>query len=106
VLGRVTIPNTKATLFGTYQYFQPNTNVPQDPLDFDRVVAGVSFRLNPHLRLAIDSQNVLYRQSQFTYPVASLATFSPALAAAYPNGVPNAVPKGIKAIFANFEFTF
>lgn len=106
VLGRVNIPNSIISVFGTWQYFQPNTKVPDDPLDFDRVVAGVAFKLHPSVRLAIDSQNLLYRRSQFTYPASSIAAFSPSLAAANPGGIPNAVPRNTNAIFVNVEFTF
>ncbi len=104
--GHINIPNTKWAFFGTYQFFQPNTDVPRNPLDFHRTVAGISYRVNPHVRLALDSQNVLYRRSQFTYPAADIALFDPALAAANPGGIPDAVPKSVKAIFANMEFVF
>jgi len=49
---------------------------------------------------------VLYHHDQFTYPAELLATFNPALAAANPHGITNAVPPDIKAFFANIEFTF
>ncbi len=106
VFGRANLPNTKFAVFGTYQYFQPNTDVPTDPFDFHRIVAGVAYKINPRLRLAINSQNLVYSHSQFTYPAASIALFSPLLAAANPNGIDNAVPTGIKAAFVSFEFTF
>jgi len=106
VFGRVNIPNSKFAVFGLYQDFQPNTNVPSDPLDFHRVVGGVAYRVSPRWRVALDSQNVLYSHDQFTYPSSSMAAFSPSLAAANPGGIPNAVPSGIKAFFANLEFTF
>jgi hypothetical protein len=106
VFGHINIPNSKYAVFGTYQFWQPNTNVRQDPLDFHRLVAGISYTLNKNVGLALDSQNVLYRHRQFTYPAADIALFDPALAATNPGGIANAVPKSVKAIFANMEFTF
>lgn len=106
VFGHINIPNTKWGFFGLFQHFQPNTNVPDDPLDFNRVVGGISYRVNRNLRFAFDSQDVLYTNSQFTYPNATLATWNPALAASFPGGVANAVPPSVKALFLNMEFTF
>lgn len=93
-------------MFGTYQFFQPNTQTPTNPFDFHRVVAGVAYRYSPALRFAIDSQNLLYRYDRFTFPASALASFNPALADANPNGIANAVPRSIKALFLNFEFSF
>jgi hypothetical protein len=106
VFGHADIPNTKFTLFGMYQFFQPNTNIPKNPIDFDRLVVGINYTYSKHLRFAVDSQNVLYRHNQFTYPASSLAQFSSKLAAANPNGIANAVPPDVQAIFLNMEFSF
>ena len=106
IFGHINIPHSKFAVFGTYQFFQPNTDVPTNPLDFHRSVAGISYQVNSHVRLALDNQNVIYRRTQFTYPAADIARFDPALAAANPGGIPNAVPKSVKAIFANMEFVF
>jgi hypothetical protein len=104
--GHADIPGTKFTLFGMYEFFQPNTNVPSNPLDFHRFIAGINYTYNKHLRFAVDSQNVLYARSQFTYPASSIAQFDPKLAAANPGGIPNAVPPDVQAIFLNMEFSF
>ncbi len=104
--GHINIPKSKFAVFGLYQFLKPNTNVPVDPLDFHRVVAGISYQMNKNVRLALDNQDVIYRHSQFTYPAADLATFSPSLAAANPGGIANAVPPSVKALFLNMEFTF
>ncbi len=104
--GHADIPGTKFTLFGLYQYFNPNRNVSVNPLDFHRVVGGISYRYSPRLRFALDSQNVLFAHSQFTFPASEIALFSPSLAAANPGGIPNAVPDNIQAIFLNVEFSF
>jgi hypothetical protein len=44
--------------------------------------------------------------SQFTFPVAKLQLFSPSFAAANPNGIANAVPNNIQAIFVSSAFNF
>lgn len=85
VFGHINIPNTKFAFFGLYQHFQPNTDVPNDPLDFHRVVAGVSYRVSKNLRLALDNQDVIYPRS---------------------GGPAAGVPPSVKALFANMEFTF
>ncbi|MGE5725899.1 MAG: hypothetical protein ACM34G_12025, partial [Acidobacteriota bacterium] len=106
VFGHADIPGTKFTLFGMWEYFQPNTNIPSDPIDFDRLIAGINYTYSKHLRFAVDSQNVFYRHSQFTYPASDLAQFSSKLAKANPNGIANAVPPDVQAIFLNMEFSF
>ncbi len=106
VFGHINVPQTKWAFFGMYQFFQPNTNVPRNPLDFSNIVGGISYALNPHVRLALDSQNVIYKHKQFTYAAADIARFDPALAAANPAGIANAVPPSVKALFVNMEFTF
>ncbi len=87
--GHADIPGTKFTFFGLYEYFNPNRNVNLNPLDFHRVVGGISYKYSPRLRFALDSQNVLFAHGQFTL-----------------GGVPNAVPSNIQAIFFNVEFSF
>ena len=107
VYGHIKLGPSKWDLFGLYQDWQPNTNIAQDPFDFRRTVLGLSYTVNKNVRLALDNQNVLYKRDQFTYPAAAFATFAPAATAAkYPAGVPNAVPKSVKAVFLNMEFTF
>lgn len=106
VFGHADIPTTKLTLFGMWELFQPNTNIPSDPIDFHRLIAGINYRYSKHLRFALDSQNVFYRHSQFTYPASDLAQFNSKLAKANPTGIANAVPPDVQAIFLNMEFSF
>jgi uncharacterized coiled-coil protein SlyX len=102
VFGHVDIPKSKFSLFGMYEFFQPNTEVARDPFDFHRAVAGVAYRYNKNLRFAFDSQNILWSHSQFVFPAAQAAQFGP-----YTGGdVTNPVPKSIKGIFMNMELTF
>ncbi|HVB99184.1 MAG TPA: hypothetical protein VNJ12_07635 [Candidatus Dormibacteraeota bacterium] len=87
--GHVDIPHSPFALFGLYQYFQPNTNVSNDPLDFDRIVGGIGYKFDSHLMFAVDSQNVLFTHSQGTY-----------------NNVANAVPPNINALFINMQVNY
>ena len=89
-----------------YHSFSPNTKVAKNPIDFDRIVAGIGYKVNDPLRFALSSQNLIFRHSQFTFPAAELQLFSPSLAAANPNGMPNAVPNRVQAIFVSTGFTF
>jgi len=79
LFGRADVPHSKVAIFGLWNYFQPNTNVADDVLDFDRLVAGAAYRFNRNVRLAVSSQNENYRRGPF----------------------PN-----IHAIFASMEFVF
>ncbi len=85
-------------LFGMYQFWQPNTNVSNDPLDFERIVGGISYRFNKHLDFAVDSQNLIYTKSQFTFPAGVLSGVTTA--------IPNAVPDSTNAIFFNMQFNY
>jgi hypothetical protein len=60
VFGHYDIGNTPFSLFGMWHRWYPNTHVPNDPLDFDRIVGGVAYRVNSWLRVAADSQNLVY----------------------------------------------
>jgi hypothetical protein len=104
--GHAQIPRSPFTVFATFHSFSPNTKVDKNPLDFNRVIAGISYKFSDRLRFAITSQNLLFRHSQFTFPASQLQLFSPALATANPNGIAKAVPNRIQAIFANTEFNF
>ena len=69
-------------------------------------MAGIGYKVNDRLQFAISSQNLIFRHSQFTFPAAELQLFSPSLAAANPNGIANAVPNRIQAIFVSTGFSF
>ncbi len=106
VFGHLNFGKSNWAVFGLYQFFQPNTNIPEDPLDFHRVAAGLSYRLNKNVRVAFGPQDVVYKHSQFTYPATALSTWNPALATANPAGIPNAVPPSVKSLFLDMEFSF
>ena len=114
-IGHYHIPNTKLTGFGMFQWFMPNINVNEDPLDFQRFVAGVSYQYNEYLRFALDSQNLLFYHDQFGLPVSYAKQFNyvpgsklngqllPKSAASV---IPNLVPRDIHALFLNVEFSY
>lgn len=104
--GHAQIPRSPFSLFAMYHAFSPNTRVAKNPIDFERFVAGIGYKVNDRLRFAVSSQNLIFRHSQFMFPAAELQLFSPSLAAANPNGIANAVPNRVQAILANVGFNF
>jgi hypothetical protein len=114
-MGHYHIPGTRLTAFGMFQWFMPNDNVKENPLDFQRFVAGVSYQFNEYFRIALDSQNLLFYHGQFGLPVSYANKFN------YPAGksfngwllpksdstvIPNLVLRDTHAIFANLEFAY
>ena len=112
-LGHYHIPGTKLTAFGMFQWFMPNDNVNENPLDFQRFVAGISYQYNEYLRFALDSQNLLFYHDQFAMPVNYLSSFGYVPGSTL-NGrklpktgsIPNMVPLDTHAIFLNMEFAY
>jgi hypothetical protein len=111
--GHYHIPETPFTLFGMFQWLLPNTQFPNDPLDFQRWVFGVSYRYNEYLRFAIDSQNISYYHSQQSIPIAVLRPFGYSTGGTF-NGqtlpktgsIPEMVQRDTHSIFANVEFAY
>lgn len=105
--GHVRLGKSPLSAFGFYQNFQPNTRISgTNPIDFARTVAGITYKYNDHFELSLDDQNLNYYHSQFTMPASQIATFSPSLAAANPNGIAKAVPTGTNAFFVNLLFNY
>jgi hypothetical protein len=88
LFGHAAAGRTPFTFFGMFQQFQPNIVVSDNPFDFRRLVAGVSYKYNDQLRFALSSQNLLYTQSASRV------------------AVPNGVPKDIRAAILSTEFNF
>jgi hypothetical protein len=111
--GHYHIPTTKLTAFGMFQWLMPNDNVNEDPLDFMRFVAGISYQYNEYLRFALDSQNLLFYHDQFSVPISYAKDFNYAAGGTL-NGrklpktgsIPNTVPLDTHAIFLNIEFAY
>ncbi|HVB40529.1 MAG TPA: hypothetical protein VNE83_06485 [Terriglobales bacterium] len=89
VFGHARLGSSPATFVFLFQNFQPNIHVASDPLDFDRLVLGVSFKVNKNLDMAITSQNILYTQAQETF-----------------NGQAGAVPTNTNAIILAGQYNF
>jgi len=98
LMGHYDIPHTPFTLFGLLQWFQPNTRISKDPLDFTRYDLGVQWLINKYVRVAFDSQAIQYYHSQFIFPAGSTSAHSKA--------VPFAVPRDTHAFFLNLEFRY
>ena len=104
--GHARLGRSPFTMFGMYEYLQPNTKISgTNPLDFQRIIGGISYKFNEHFEFAVDSQNRNIH-SQFTMSASQIATFSPSLAAANPDGIPNVVPGDTNAVFLNLLFNY
>jgi hypothetical protein len=107
LMGHVHIPHTPFTAFVLWSLWQPNTQVQQDPMDFQRWVVGVQWQVNEYLRLAIDNQNVSYYHPQHDVSQAYVNSFVPGL---FPKAgtkqVVDAVPVDTHSLFINLEFSY
>jgi hypothetical protein len=98
-----------------FQWFMPNDNMRENPLDFERFVAGIAYQYNEYLRFALDSQNLLFYHNQFGIPVSQAATLN-YVPGSVLNGrklpsvgtfeIPNLVPRDQHSIFFNVEFAY
>jgi hypothetical protein len=98
-LGHVDIPHSPFTIFGLFQQWLPNTKADKNPLDFQRWVVGLQYKYSQNLRFAIDSQNLMYYHSQFTFPSATFGSTT------VPT-TPFAVPWDTHAFYLNMEFNY
>ncbi len=105
--GHYHIPQTPFTLFGLFEWFQPNVNVNEDPLDFQRWVAGISYQYNEYLRFALDTQNLSYYHNQMNVAESYVNSFAPEFTAPTAGKfVIDAVPRDTHAFFLNVEFNY
>jgi hypothetical protein len=119
-LGHYHIPDTKLTAFGMFQWLMPNDNVSGvDPLDFQRFVVGLSYQYNEFLRLAVDSQNLLYYHNQMGWGVPTAEkygyvagknfngwTLPTSIPPRFGGQIPDLVPRDIHSFFLNLEFSY
>ena len=98
VMGHAHIPNTPFTLIGLFQWFEPNTKVDLNPLDFQRFLAGVEYQYNEFLRFALTSQNLTYYHDQENVPKGYFSSSTPA--------VTDAVPRDTHSVWLSAEFTY
>lgn len=67
--GHAALGHSPFSLWGVYQYFQPNTHfVGTNPLDFARTVGGVSYKVNEHFDFAIGDENFHWLHPQGLVP--------------------------------------
>ena len=98
LMGHYDIPHTPFTAFGLLQWFEPNTRIAKDPLDFTRYDVGVQWLINKYLRVAFDSQAIQYYHSQFIFPAGATSAHSKA--------VPFAVARDTHGFFLHLEFRY
>jgi acyl-homoserine lactone acylase PvdQ len=98
LLGHFDIPHTPFTAFGLLQWFEPNTRISKNPLDFTRYDVGVQWLVNKYFRVAFDSQAIQYYHSQFTFEGGQLGRKSV--------DVPFAVARDTHGFFLNMEFRY
>ena len=106
VMGHYHIPHTPFTAFGLFQWWQPNTQVNLNPMDFQRWIFGIQWQYNEYLRIALDSQNLSYYHDQFNVSQNYVNTFVPGLFKAPTGTIQNAVPVDSHSIFLNMEFNY
>jgi hypothetical protein len=76
LFGHYHIPDSKFTVFGWLEQWNPNTDVKANPFDYQRFVLGVSYQYNEYLRFAVDEQAILYYHNQQNFPVSYAKTFN------------------------------
>jgi hypothetical protein len=118
IFGHLHIPETPFRLIGLFQLFEPNTKVNNDPLDFYRYMVGLEWQINEFMRLAVDTQNLQFDQSQEPFSTAYANHFakvflpikntSAAGAAPFqpPKTVTDPVPRDTHVLELNLEFAF
>ena len=97
IMGHVDVPHTPFTVFGLFQQFLPNTRKEENPLDFQRYDLGVQWLINKYLRVALDSQAIMYYHDQFSFVGKGAKRVVV---------TPYAVPRDTHAFFLNFEFRY
>jgi hypothetical protein len=104
--GHLHIPETPFTMFGMFQWWMPNTHVNENPFDFQRWIAGISYQYNEFLRIALDTQNILYYHHDFNFPEAYADKFAPEFATPGTKTVANSVLHDGHSFWLNAEFNF
>lgn len=104
--GHARIGKSPFYLFGTIDGFKPNTQVSNNPIDFRTMIGGISYHYGKNWQFAVDSKNIVYSHSQFTFPASALSGLSSSLATQYPNGIANAVPQDTNQVSFNVLFNY
>ena len=105
--GHYHIPQTRYTLFGWLEQWNPNTQVKNDPFDYQRVVLGIAYQWNEYLRFAIDTQNTLFYHSQYNMPVSYAKQFNWVAPPKFTgSSIPDVVTRDTHMFMLNAEFVF
>lgn len=104
--GHYHIPTTGFTLFGWLEQWNPNTQVKNDPFDFQRVVLGLAYQWNEYLRFALDTQNILYYHNQYNFPVSYAEKFNFVPPKGLGSTIPNVITRDVHAFMLNVEYVF
>jgi hypothetical protein len=118
VMGHLHIPETPFRLIGLFQWFEPNSKVNNDPLDFYRYMVGVEWQINEFVRLAVDTQNLQFYHDQTPFSTSYANSFAKVFLPvpntgktgpktfAPPATVAQPVPRDTHAVELNLEFAF
>jgi hypothetical protein len=75
VYGHARLGHSRFSLWGLFQDFQPNTNfqpsslsLKDNPLDFERTVGGISYKVTDHFDFAFGDQNFHWKHPQGVVP--------------------------------------
>ena len=108
VFGHLHIPNTPFTLFGMFEWFQPNTHVNLNPFDFQRWIAGISYQYNEFLRFSLNHAKPAVLPRQLRFFTIRREQFAPVFSTVLlrrTNG-PNSVFRDDIRLFLNLEFNY
>ncbi len=107
LFGHYHIPDSKFTLFGWIEQWNPNTMVKNDPFDYQRFTLGVAYQYNEYLRFALDEQAVLYYHNQQNFPVSYAKTFNWQAPHGFTgNTINNVVIPDMHVTMINVEYAF
>ena len=119
LFGHLHIPETPFRLIGLFQWFEPNSKVNRDPLDFYRYMVGIEWQINEFVRLAVDTQNLSYYHGQDPFstsyansfakvflPVPNTGKTGPKPNWTVPTNITDPVPRDTHAVEVNLEFAF
>jgi len=104
--GHLHIPQTPLTLFGMFEWWEPNTHVNVNPFDFQRWIAGISYQYNEFLRFSLSTQNMMYYHHNFAFSEVEANKFAPVFSSPTGKSVPNAVFRDGHSFFLNLEFNY
>jgi len=76
VFGHINLGDSPFSLFGMWQRWYPNLDYNPNPLDFNRLIAGVAWQPQSWMRVAVNSQNIMYFHNGPSVPQDTHAIFT------------------------------